>query len=76
MHILHNGITVILSREGTADAISGLLVDHNGGKIYSPAVAVIGALVAIVLLVILHKITKSHDVDPVPESESPQGVYG
>lgn len=76
MHILHNGITVILSREGTADAISGLLIDHNGGKIYSPAVAVIGALVAIVLLVILHKITKSHDVDPVPESESPQGVYG
>ena len=67
MHVLHNGITYLLSIHAEKEQLSVLLTEYNGQLMYSPIVAVIGGILSISLLVVLHLTTRPPDPDLLSE---------
>ena len=67
MHVLHNGITYLLSISAEKEQLSVLLTEYNGQLMYSPSVAVIGGILAIGLLVVLHLVTRPPEPDLLSE---------
>ncbi len=54
MHVLHNGITVLVARSESQEWLSPLLIDYHGTPMYSPLVAMCGGVIAIGLIVWFH----------------------
>ena len=54
MHVLHNGITVLVARSESQEWLSPLLTDYHGTPMYSPLVAMCGGVIAIGLIVWFH----------------------
>ncbi len=67
MHVLHNGITYLLSVNAETEQLSVLLTEYNGQLMYSPIVAVIGGILALGLLFVLHLTTRPPEPDLLSE---------
>ena len=67
MHVLHNGLTYLLSMHAENEQLSVLLTEYNGQMMYSPLVAMIGGALAIGLLFVLHLKTRPPDPDLLSE---------
>ncbi len=65
MHILHNGITVLVANFAAEEPLSKLMTRYDGQLMYDPIVAVAGFVVAAGLLYAYHRMTRT---DPGPLS--------
>ena len=59
MHVLHNGLTVLVVSNADHELLSVLMTEYQGAPMYSPVVAVVGGLAALVLFYIIHRMTRS-----------------
>ncbi|MEL0095113.1 MAG: ABC transporter permease subunit/CPBP intramembrane protease [Planctomycetaceae bacterium] len=67
MHVLHNGLTYLLSIHAENEQLSILLTEYNGQMMYSPMVAGVGGTLAVGLLFILHLKTRPPEPDLLSE---------
>ena len=58
MHVLHNGITYCVSFAAVHEQLTGLMIEYEGQPVYSPIVAGVSGLLALILLFVIHVKTR------------------